>query len=229
MAVFVDGENLAVRFAAACRDKQQDPRCLLHYEEGTFAWSIYLHVAIRQEFPTGPIHYFTSVSGDDAKRDSLVGRVKRYGLVPHVRKRRKNDKSKGVDVALAVAATVYAIEKKPERILLISGDADFVPLVQLCRQRYAHVSVWSFPIGLSPEVEREADACDTTRLSDVLSSSLTPSTPVEVVLSGGPNGGHIEPADGTWQIGADKDFGGNLYRREPTTPTATAVFVGRST
>ena len=99
-------------------------------------------------------------------------------------------------------------------------------MVELCRQRSAHVSVWSFPIGFSPEVEREADACDTTRLWDVLSSSLTPSTPVDIVLSGGPNGGHVEPADGTWQIGADKDFGGNLYRREPT--TAMAVFVGRS-
>jgi uncharacterized LabA/DUF88 family protein len=69
----------------------------------------------------------------------------------------KRRQQKGVDVQLAVDALRAATSGVVGAIVLVTGDADFVPLVKGIREAGPHVFVFAFAKSLSPELEVEAD------------------------------------------------------------------------
>ena len=74
-----------------------------------------------------------------------------------VRKGKRKSEQKGVDVQLAVDALQAANRGAVGAIALMSGDADFVPLVRAIRDVGPHVIVIAFKESLSNELRAAAD------------------------------------------------------------------------
>ena len=78
-----------------------------------------------------------------------------YGTL---RKRRgRGNEQKGVDTLVAVDMLVGAFTGLFEAALLLSGDADFVPVVHEVKRRGVHVIVGAHEASLSDELRRSAD------------------------------------------------------------------------
>ena len=74
-----------------------------------------------------------------------------------VRGRRGNRRQKGVDIALAVDALEEATARHPDAIVLVSGDADFVPLAHAIRRAGPYVWVVAFARSLAADLAVAAD------------------------------------------------------------------------
>ena len=72
-------------------------------------------------------------------------------------------KEKGVDTSLALNGAVAIERHKPDRVVLMSGDRDFVSIAGLRdqnKEEQGHsfvLDVWAFSDSLSPELERVCD------------------------------------------------------------------------
>ena len=103
-------------------------------------------------------------SGDDEgnlveewlKRNDRVMDVDvRYGRLagePQSRQRQK-----AVDVQLAVDALSFAVNDTYDVAILVTGDADFIPVVEAVRERGPLVCVCAFQESLSDELAKRAD------------------------------------------------------------------------
>ena len=137
--VFVDGENLAIR-GKALADKQgisisNGP----YYEEGSFVWMPGQAGTDFILMPPGQggqhiyvvrSSYYTSVVGDDKKLEDVKERLWQIGFQPSVFKKAKNQKSKGVDIALTKDMLSHAYLHNYEVAVLVSGDGDYVPVLE---------------------------------------------------------------------------------------------------
>ena len=74
-----------------------------------------------------------------------------------VRQGKRRPEQKGVDVQLAVDALQAANRGVVGAIALVSGDADFIPLVKAVRDVGPHVIVIAFKESLSPDLRTAAD------------------------------------------------------------------------
>lgn len=99
--------------------------------------------------------------------DRFWTRMERKGYKVHTYKRVSagygHTKEKGVDMILGMQGT-RAIEKcKPDRVVLLTGDGDFVPIANLRDEIGAEngdsfiLDVWAFSDALSPELKRVSD------------------------------------------------------------------------
>lgn len=137
---FVDGENLAIRAKTALQERKLTFEAGQFYVKDVFLWSPTRRPQLRlpemksPEFGLQPTairaHYYTSASGDDARLASLREQIRECGFQPEVFKRRKEGKSKGVDIALARDLLGHAYKDNYDAALLYSGDGDYVPLVE---------------------------------------------------------------------------------------------------
>lgn len=64
-------------------------------------------------------------------------------------------KEKGVDVMIAVDIIEYAIKKKAKQLILVSGDSDFIPSLELAKENGATISSSSVPKGYSRELREK--------------------------------------------------------------------------
>ncbi len=70
---------------------------------------------------------------------------------------KKRREQKGVDVQLAVDSLRMAMARVTDAIGLVTGDADFAPLVRAIRETGVHVIVLAFPTSLAQSLADEAD------------------------------------------------------------------------
>ncbi|MBD3339677.1 MAG: NYN domain-containing protein [Candidatus Lokiarchaeota archaeon] len=90
------------------------------------------------------------------KKEALKKELERAGyevnFLYHEVLYQKGIKERGVDLSIAVDAIRDALSDKSEKIILVSGDADFVPVVRKLSALQKQVEVWSFvkPILNSP-------------------------------------------------------------------------------
>lgn len=167
--LFVDGENFTIQAQKAARIHGIDLLQGAFHEPDTFHWLPGVtHSGLLQRLAgrrTGlpipaPIqsHYYTSVVADDRAADAARDQVRRAGFKPHVfKKRRKQDKSKGVDISLARDLLKHAFEGGFEYAVLLAGDQDYLPLVEELQSRRLAVFVTFFENGLGPRLRTEAD------------------------------------------------------------------------
>jgi uncharacterized LabA/DUF88 family protein len=164
--LFVDGENLTIqaeRFAAKSGITLVEGA---NYLKETFVWlpgraptnsfnglRSYLH-------PYGMrAYYYTSMKADDSRIDAATERLWELGFTPQVFKKiRKEDKAKGVDIALTKDMLIHASQNHYEVACLLAGDGDYVPLVEEVK-RFGKIVVCIFfgGNGLSPTLKI---ACD---------------------------------------------------------------------
>ena len=99
--------------------------------------------------------------------DAFWSRMERIGYKVHTYERVPDGyghkKEKGVDMAIGVWGGAAIQRLKPERVVLLTGDRDFIPFTGLrdeMRQLQGHsfeLDVWSFSDSLSSKLEK---ACD---------------------------------------------------------------------
>jgi uncharacterized LabA/DUF88 family protein len=157
---FVDGENLVLRYQAMLESGRTARPGVIH-ERDAFVW--------HPDFvgPVGDIrriNYYTSIPGDDqrvidvAKRiraipySCSVGQASKEGtVVPHVfKKAAKSRKSRAVDVNIVIDSLRHAGNGSAGHVVLYSGDADFIPLIEELMHIGVQVHVKAFSSGLSP-------------------------------------------------------------------------------
>ena len=128
--IFVDGENLAIRYGAMLKEKKVSPRSDMVYVPNILAWSTSLNLqhgtpAVMRKY------YYTSVQGDRVKVGEIEEKLKGVGIeTPRVFKKTKDKGSKGVDITLTIDMLLHATRKHYDVAVLVAGDEDYVPLVR---------------------------------------------------------------------------------------------------
>lgn len=87
---------------------------------------------------------------DSMKLCKNCKQVVEHNLLDSLGKVKKREK--GIDVMIAVDLMEYAIDKKSEILIVVSGDADFVPAMELAKKRGAEVFSASVRDGYSAEL-----------------------------------------------------------------------------
>ena len=64
-------------------------------------------------------------------------------------------REKGIDVQIAVDMVEYAIKNKCDAIVLVSGDADFIPALRLVKDNHKMVYSAFLRIGYSYEIREK--------------------------------------------------------------------------
>jgi len=156
--VFVDGENLAIRYGNLLRVRQISPKPHVVYEPSVFVWS----PRVNGPSPGAAIirrYYYTAVQGDLPRLNEMETRLKATGIeAPRVFRKDKVKGSKRVDISLATDMLLHATRKHYDYAVLVAGDEDYVPLVRAAQGEGVRVHVWFVSDGLSPALQHAADA-----------------------------------------------------------------------
>jgi hypothetical protein len=171
MMVFADGENLVRRFEdsvqAGARPRNDGlvhkPGSLIWHPSFTFAASVGLNEIVRAT-------YYTSMIGGPQDLESLRDQIKALefqrgrwselpnNLTPEVFKRDKGtQRSKGVDIKLVVDVLTQVTRDTIDTVMLLSGDGDYLPLVEEVRRTGKQLYLCAFASGLSPTLRHAAD------------------------------------------------------------------------
>lgn len=96
-----------------------------------------------------------------AKQESFfsgVSRISGFHFRPGTLKgERKRRRQKEVDVQLAVDMLVHGFNKNMKTALLLAGDLDFRPIVEVLVQHGVFVEIWYGPTSISTELPMAAD------------------------------------------------------------------------
>lgn len=159
--VFVDGENLAMRYKEMLA-LGHIPRPDNIYVEDAFIWNnrVFDHSIWRIK----RLAYYTSVVGDDAHvrsireliaatrftcitdRDHQIERSRTGQIVPFVRKKSAKSRKESIcDIAIAVDVMRACYRDHADTIWLFSGDGDFIQLIEevVHAGKCAYVSAFS--------------------------------------------------------------------------------------
>ncbi|MBI2870377.1 MAG: NYN domain-containing protein [Candidatus Omnitrophica bacterium] len=155
--VFVDGENLAIRYGAILKSKGAPPAPHVQYKPDIYVWSAGVNtVCLRGRVIRK--YFYTSVQGDDDRLVAVTDALKAAGLeAPHVFKKSKGRPTKRVDISLATHMLLHASRKNYDIAVLVAGDEDYVPLVEAVKTEGRRVFLWFVSDGLSPVLRRAAD------------------------------------------------------------------------
>ena len=156
--IFVDGENLAIRFKEQIGDNA--PEKHVNYLKDVFVWSRYANIPHHVNCEVIRKYYYTAVQGDDNTLESVEYQLKEIGIEsPRVFKKQKNRKSKRVDITLATDMLTHAHRGNYDIAILVAGDDDYVPLVKAIKDEGRRVVLWFFENskGLSKRLKLESD------------------------------------------------------------------------
>ena len=154
--MFIDGENLAIRYKSELGASPKMSH-VLHIAD-VAVWSRFANL---DTFPTCQIvrrHYYTSSKGDSLKIEETVDSLIDFGIHhPAVFSKPKNGRSKQVDISLATDMLGHAHKKNYDVAILVTGDEDYVPLVQAVKSEGCIVVLWALKSGLSTALRRSVD------------------------------------------------------------------------
>ncbi|WP_428383833.1 NYN domain-containing protein [Nevskia ramosa] len=169
---FVDGENLVMRYQAMVNSGRTPRDDVIHeldcfvWHPGATKWSMFDFIRI---------NYYTSTTGDMPKIDALkhVICATEYAysythvsgvpdgeayLVPHVfHKPSKNTKARNVDLQISIDVLRAAHLNAPEMLLILSGDGDYIPLIQEAARHGKEIWLGAFSSGLNPRLKHHVD------------------------------------------------------------------------
>lgn len=157
--IFVDGENLSIRFKSFIdSEKLEKLETHIGYEEDVYVWSPFLNLSNHSVCAIVRIFYYTSLKGDDDKLTMVFDALKALGVTdPKVFKKKPNNKTKRVDITLATNMLSHAYNNNFDIAVLVAGDEDYIPLVQELKHCGKQISLWFLEDGLSKALKRECD------------------------------------------------------------------------
>ncbi|QLI80767.1 NYN domain-containing protein [Chitinibacter fontanus] len=163
--VLVDGENLVQRYQSLVQAGRVPIKTVDH-ERDCFVWQ----KDILNEHGNNDVvrvSYYTTVVGDDNKIYEIKRKISESifefttissqewsgTLVPYVfKKEKQNSKSKSVDINLTIDALKYAYGTSIDKVVIMSGDGDYIPLLREVMSRGKMVQVYAFSDGLNKEI-----------------------------------------------------------------------------
>src|SRR3972149_607642 len=148
---FVDGENLTLRAQEIAKTKN------INFIEGKYYKK---DLFMRLQDHAVRSYYYTSVFGDDNKIAEIKSKIWACGFDPQVfKKARKEEKAKGVDIALTIGMLSHAYMNNYDVALLFSGDGDYTPVVNEVKRLGKAVYICAFSrSGLSEELKIASDS-----------------------------------------------------------------------
>jgi uncharacterized LabA/DUF88 family protein len=165
---FVDGENLTIQ-----GQKLATARSLSIPDKGPYSRrNVFIWIPGRygnkllgsSTYPTldawaTRANYYASFTGDDQTRNEVIDALRALDFHPKVfKKTRSKDKAKGVDIALTTDMLSHAFFGNYETAVLVTGDGDYLPLVEEVQRQGKRVVLWFFQeSGLNPELLRVVD------------------------------------------------------------------------
>lgn len=164
--VFVDGENLAIRAKSLGEIQSLKYPEGAYYAKDTFIWIPgYQGTQFELKGSWGLMklearraHYYTAVQGDEPKLETVREALWSLGFEPNVFKKPAGKSSKGVDITLTKDVLSHAYKDNYDVAMLITGDADYVPVVEEVKRTGKLVCVNFFADeGLSSELRLAAD------------------------------------------------------------------------
>ena len=164
--LFVDGENLTIRAERYAKENQITLIEGKNYLKETFIWlpnhvptTNFVEVRSFLAAYATRAYYYTSMKADDTRIDTATEQLWNLGFTPQIFKKiRKEDKAKGVDIALTKDMLMHASQDHYEVACLIAGDGDYVPLVdEVKRLGKIVVCIFFGGNGMSPGLKM---ACD---------------------------------------------------------------------
>ena len=157
--IFIDGENAANGYQRLLQSQGLSPdKHALHIEDVAF-WPAMLKCS-RDNLSDGikRIYCFTSAPGSQDERHGIEDKIKAYRIEsPHVFHRPRGRRSKRVDISLATEMLLQGTRDNYDVAVLVTGDEDFVPVVEAVKSLGKIVVLWSFSEGLSTALRRAAD------------------------------------------------------------------------
>jgi uncharacterized LabA/DUF88 family protein len=168
MMVFIDGENITMRFQDMIA-KGKKPRTSVFYEKDIYVWDpaitkiVGKHEIIRAT-------YYTYVVGDDDRLKQISNVIKTLTyykngnsqlpnfLYPYIFRKSKSARNgKGVDIQMTVDILNNVHSNYVDTILLVSGDGDYLPIIKEAIRCGKQVYVAAFSSGLNPVLKDCSD------------------------------------------------------------------------
>ena len=156
--VFVDGENLAIRYKNFIDSNNQSIPDHVKYERDVYVWTQYANRHTHRDCALVRSFYYTCARGDHERIENLNDELIDCGITdPRVFKKNTNNRSKRVDITLATEMLSHAYRDNYDVAVLVAGDEDYVPLVQEVKRTGKQVALWFIGSGLSKYLHRESD------------------------------------------------------------------------
>ena len=169
--ILVDGENLLTRYECMLKEGYTAYGNILH-QENKYVW--HPKIVHGQESPIARVSYYTTYVGDsnaieelqkeisqlDYQYFSIGSTSQRFGKVnPHVfKKSRQGQGTKSVDINICVDALRHIGSEGLVTVLLITGDGDYLPLINELMRRGINVNVKALSSGCNPSLEHVPDS-----------------------------------------------------------------------
>ncbi len=181
LMVFVDGENLTLRFQEMVKEgrnarTETSPNLWEHlfavdHIQDKFAWS---PGTVRglfgdEELLRAQYYAMCESGGDDAERLSehiaaqnaimfYAGTRSTVRLMPRVfQKTKKNTKTKSVDINVCVDVLDYVERDALDTVFLVTGDIDYLPLLEAVMRAGKRVIVGALSSGVAPRLRHATD------------------------------------------------------------------------
>lgn len=166
--VFIDGENFLLRFQNSLKAQANPKNSIIHTMD-RLLWSPSIC-----EIARGAViraNYYTAYTGDEPALNELradlkkltyssqIGGFNQNGYVhPKVfKKEAKQAKTKSVDVNLTIDVLRAAYTDAIDKVIIVSGDGDYIPLYEEVMRLGKRVFVAAFKNGLNPLVPNAVD------------------------------------------------------------------------
>jgi uncharacterized LabA/DUF88 family protein len=171
MMIFVDGENLTIRYQNTVREGWVPREDVTHIKD-TLIWNEGA-AFLADGFTVIRAYYYTSVQGADSKLDEVRYTIKNltYPLsfgtrdintfTPWVFKKERSNglgvKAKGVDIQMTIDILSHVYKNNVDAIYLLSGDGDYVPILEEVIRQGKRVYTAAFKSGCSPKIPLISD------------------------------------------------------------------------
>jgi uncharacterized LabA/DUF88 family protein len=163
---FVDGENLTIRGQEIAKSVGINLTEGPLFRKDQFLWIPNLHALQRYGFEQPKrldhaerVTYYANVWGDDVKLAEIRDALWRLHFSPQVfKKTRKDEKAKGVDIALTRDMLVHAFFDHYDTAVLYSADADYIPVIEEVKRLGRRVILHSFKEAVTPPLLHAVDA-----------------------------------------------------------------------
>lgn len=170
---FIDGENIIMRYQAMVADGAL-PNAKVIHELDCFLW--HPDITLWSMFDFVRVNYYTSTTGDAPRIEALRQKIAKVvyecdytheiealradaQLVPHVfHKPSKNTKTRNVDLQISIDVLRAANLANIGIIYILSGDGDYVPLIQEAARLGKEVHLAAFSSGLNPKLRYNVDS-----------------------------------------------------------------------
>ena len=168
----IDGENLVHRYQSMIDDGFTPDENTLHKKD-VIVWNNNIFKLFKLNIIR--ISYYSTFVGDDAAIEKISNEISNIkfcfhypsgvtsgtgsGTInPHIyKKKRKSVKTNSVDINIAIDALRHSYNNDIDNIVLLTGDGDYLPLIEEVMRNGKQVVVGAFSKGCHPKLKYAAD------------------------------------------------------------------------